>query len=382
VVLWQDLLALAGRFETRLVVMRRPGEAETAVPAPLIERGVATSFVEHRPPAEPVALALGVLGRWPYTLARFHSRAFERGLRQIVAAWRPDLAFINNLHMAPYVDALPHSVNVLRQQNLEQLWLERFARETSNPAVAAYGRFQARRMRGAEAGLCRAMALVLAMHEDEARAIRAFAPGVRVEAVPASAEFANPATRARSAEPTLLIIGSFDREANAVGARRFLEEGWPLVRARVPGARLRIVGRHIAPRLAVLARELGADPVGFVPDLAPELARAWGVVVPLWYGAGMRVKTVEAIAAGVPVAATPLGAEGLGLEPGRHYLEGGTARELGEAALALLEHSERTAALAASAHEFLRPSHGRDVVARRTVELCEEALATRAARGA
>src|SRR5439155_1208435 len=211
-----------------------------------------------------------VLGRWPYTLARFHSRAFERGLRQIVAAWRPDLAFINNLHMAPYVDALPHSVNVLRQQNLEQLWLERFARETSNPAVAAYGRFQARRMRGAEAGLCRAMAL----------------------------------------------------------------------------------------------------------------ACAWGGVAALWYGAGMRVKTVEAIAAGVPVAATPLGAEGLGLEPGRHYLEGGTARELGEAALALLEQSERTAALAASAHEFLRPSHGRDVVARRTVELCEEALATRAARGA
>src|SRR2546427_5448163 len=44
----------------------------------------------------------------------------------------------------------------LFRSNLEQLWLARFARETRNPAVAAYGRFQARRMRGAEAGLCRA----------------------------------------------------------------------------------------------------------------------------------------------------------------------------------------------------------------------------------
>src|SRR5262245_14037842 len=189
VVLWQDLLALAGRFETRVVIMRRPEEPAVAIPAALAERGIAVSVVEHRPPAEVVALTRGVLGRWPYTLARFRSRAFERTVRELAATWRPDLAFVNNLHLATYVESLPDSVNVLRQQNLEQLWLARFASETRNPAVAAYGRLQAWRMRRTEAELCRAMALILAMHEEEAAAIRAFAPGVRVEAVPASAVF-------------------------------------------------------------------------------------------------------------------------------------------------------------------------------------------------
>ena len=376
VVLLQDLLALAGRFETRAVIMRRPGEAVAEAPAAVSERGIAVTFVEHRPPAEPIALARGALGRWPYTLERFQSASFARGVRQIVEAWRPDLAYINNLHLAPYLSVLGDATRVLRQQNLEQLWLARFADATRNPAVAAYARFQAWRMRGAEATLCRAMALVLAMHEDEAAAIRAFAPGVRVESIPAAAPFVDLATRRKGAEPTLLVIGSFDREANAEGACRFLEKGWPVVRTAVPGARLRLVGRQMPDRLVALAHAGGAEPVGYVPDLTPELSAAWGMVIPLWYGAGMRVKTVEAIAAGLPVAATPLAAEGLGLEPERHYLEGRSEAELGAAALQLLTQPERAAEMAARAHAFLRPTHGSEEVARRTTELCAEALAS------
>lgn len=382
--LWQGLRDVAGAFETRAIVLRRPAEAGpgSAVPPEVRALGIQVTFIEHQPPAAPVALARGVLGRWPYMLERFRSPAFERALRDLVSTWQPELAFIHHLHMATYADVLEGCTRVLRQHNLEQLWLARFARGTRNPAVAAYATLQLGRMRRAEAELCGRMDLVLAVHEEEAAAMRAFAPGVRVEVIPASARFLALAPRANAGAPTLLVVGSFDREANAEGARRFLEHGWPLVRARVPSARLRLVGRHLPAGLAARARELGAEPVGFVDDLAREFAGARAMVIPLWQGAGIRVKMIEAVAAGVPVVSTPLGAEGLGLVPGREFLDGEQPERLGEAAIELLERPERASALAAAAYAALKPRYEVETVARKTVALCEEALAARAARSA
>ena len=377
VVLWQDLLAVAGRFETRLIVLCTGPGAPPAVPAELLRLGVEVSFVEHRMPSTPVALVQGALGRWPYTLARYHSQAFERALRAIVASWRPDLVFIHHLHMATYVNALDGCVKVLREHNLEHLWMRRYARAGHNPAVAAYASFQAHRLRRTEAELCARMDLILAIQDDEAAAIRAFAPGVPVEAVPVGATFVANLRRSLAPEPTLLLVGSFDREPNADGARRFLEEGWPIVHAGLPGARLRIIGREIPDRLAALARSRGAEPVGFVPDLSLEFARAWAVVIPLWVGAGVRVKMVQAIAAGVPVVSTSLGAEGVGLEPDRHFRVGETGAALGSGALELLAHPGPAARLAAEAHAFMRERFGREAVALRTVALCERALGAR-----
>ena len=373
--LWRDLMAVTGAFETRLLTLQITAAPPPPVPAALETLGVRVRFVPHRLPPLPLAILRGTLGRWPHTLARFRSPAFDREVRSTMDAWQPEIVFIHHLHMATYVDAMGGATKVLRQHNLEQLFLARFADATRNPAVRGYARLQALRMRSAEVELCRAMSLILAMHEEEAQAMRAFAPGVRVEAIPVGAPFVELGRRARWPEPTLLVVGSFDREANAEGAKTFLEQGWPRVRSKMPLARLRIVGRGIAPPLAALALAAGAEPVGFVPDLEPELARAWGMVVPLWYGSGMRVKTVEAMAAGLPVACTPLGAEGLGLEAGRHYVEARTAAELGTAALALLGEPERAAARAAAAHEALRPTHALERRARRIVQLCEEARA-------
>ena len=88
----------------------------------------------------------------------------------------------------------------------------------------------------------------------------------------------------------------------------------------MPGARLRLAGKGIPQHLAAEARKAGAEPVGYVDDMASEFARASVLVVPLWVGAGARVKIIEALAARVPVVSTGLGAEGLGLVPGAHYL--------------------------------------------------------------
>jgi polysaccharide biosynthesis protein PslH len=107
---------------------------------------------------------------------------------------------------------------------------------------------------------------------------------------------------------------------NHQGIAWFAEEVWPLIRRAAPGVELDVVGRGPPPNVQALGEIDGITVHGGVPDMAPYFARSNAVVVPILTGAGIRVKIIEALAAGRATVSTPLGAEGLELEPGRHVL--------------------------------------------------------------
>ena len=96
-------------------------------------------------------------------------------------------------------------------------------------------------------------------------------------------------------------------------AQRFREHG-------APEARFTIVGRSPTPEVLALRSQPGVEVTGTVPDVRPYYREAVAVVVPLRVGGGTRLKILEAMAAGVPVVSTTLGAEGLEVDPGRDLL--------------------------------------------------------------
>jgi glycosyltransferase involved in cell wall biosynthesis len=69
-----------------------------------------------------------------------------------------------------------------------------------------------------------------------------------------------------------------------------------------------------------LAKFPGVEITGTVADVRPYYSRALAAVVPLLSGSGTRLKILEAMAAGVPVISTTVGAEGLDAVPGEHLL--------------------------------------------------------------
>ncbi|MDG4765962.1 glycosyltransferase [Solwaraspora sp. WMMD406] len=115
-----------------------------------------------------------------------------------------------------------------------------------------------------------------------------------------------PAPRPRQ----LVWLSSFAYRPNLLGLRRFLREGWG--RLHQAGYRLTLVGSGLTDQLR---RELAAWPgievLGYVDDLRPVLAPARAAVVPVWSGAGVKLKTLTLLAHGLPVFSTPVGAEGI-----------------------------------------------------------------------
>lgn len=117
----------------------------------------------------------------------------------------------------------------------------------------------------------------------------------------------------------LVFVGSYKWAPNVDAMLYFCHDVMPLVRQRVPQVRLRIVGS--APTAEVLALSApDVEVVGYVEDTTPYLLSSDISIAPLRYGGGIKGKVGEAMAHGLPVVTTSIGAEGFGFADGRDLL--------------------------------------------------------------
>jgi glycosyltransferase involved in cell wall biosynthesis len=164
---------------------------------------------------------------------------------------------------------------------------------------------------------------------------------------------------AAAGPPILLFQGNLEYPPNIDAAQWLATAIAPLVRAAVPAAEVRLVGRP-AVNVTQLHQEGVLTVVGEVPSMEDELARATVAVVPIRFGSGTRVKILESFAHRVPVVSTSLGAEGLDVEDGVHLLLADEPEELAAAAVRLLGDTELRVRLTEAAEQrYLERYDGR-----------------------
>jgi glycosyltransferase involved in cell wall biosynthesis len=133
----------------------------------------------------------------------------------------------------------------------------------------------------------------------------------------------------------VLFVGGFGHPPNVDAAGWLARAIFPGVRDRVPDATLELVGNEPGEEVLRLAGA-GVTVHGSVPDVTPFLDRAAVVVAPIRIGGSMRMKVLEALAAGKALVATPRAAEGIDAVPDVHFLLADSADELRDAIADLL----------------------------------------------
>jgi glycosyltransferase involved in cell wall biosynthesis len=154
--------------------------------------------------------------------------------------------------------------------------------------------------------------------------------------------------RPRGREPfTMLFLGSFKHTPNLAALDWFLRQVMPLILARQPGARLAVAGSDAPPSLGLPGQNV--ELLGAVEDVRDPLGRYAVFVCPILSGSGVRVKLLEAFAAGVPAVSTTVGAEGLAARQGEFCLLADHPQEFADRVLELFGDPESAAAMAARA---------------------------------
>ena len=193
----------------------------------------------------------------------------------------------------------------------------RGARYAANPRRAT---LTARNTRRRELGVYRLADLIFAVTEDDRRQILGDLPATRVALVPNIHEVRNDAPPLKARRPhSLLFVGGFAHPPNVDAMLFFCGEVLGPLRRRMGQVELTIIGARPPNEITELAGE-GVVIAGWVPEMAPYLDSHCVAIAPLRFGAGMKGKVGQALASGLPVVTTRVGAEGMDLEDGKSAL--------------------------------------------------------------
>lgn len=274
----------------------------------------------------PLKIARGLTGRWPLPVLNYTSREMLEAVTGLTRRERYDLVHLDSIQMMGYVDALQAALGsalpiVYNWHNIESELMRRYSAVIKALPRRLYSAWTVRQLERLEQSILRTGFGHVVCSDREQRELHRIAPAARIAVIPNGvdttyfAEAGPPGRRHR-----IVFVGLMGYYPNIEAAVSFTHNIWPRLRKHLPGYTLTFVGANPVPAVTALRNVAGVEVTGTVPDVRPYYREALAAIIPLRTGGGTRLKILEAMAAGVPVVSTVLGAEGLSVEPGKNIL--------------------------------------------------------------
>jgi len=338
----------------------------------------------------PFKVLRGLAGPTPMTVLNCWSLRARSQLASVLRSGRFDTIQMEGVHLLkflPVVRETPRSpAIVVDWHNIESELMWRYAENTSSWGKKIAARRTAKLIERAEDRMLKICATHTVTSERERQKLLARCPDANIQVIPNGVDMnaysakkiadSGSGTGQANSKPTILFIGSMDYHANIDAATWFSRQVWPAIARAHPELVFTIVGRNPSPEV----RGLASDRIrvtGTVDDIRPFLASAAVVIVPIRYGSGTRYKILEAMAAGVPVVSTRLGAEGIEASDCVHLLLADKETEFAAAVSRLLTSPDTRSGFSQAARALMARVYDWPIIGSRLYGIHSELAAKR-----
>lgn len=247
------------------------------------------------------------------TRGKFDGLTCEHSANEVYVRpqWRSHLRTVVNIHSSVYGTCK----NQLETGTSEHWWRDRF----NLPLLKRY-----------ERRYCSKFSEIVVTTEDDRTQLAQFHPQARFQVIPNGVDLTRfPYRVGDPGGHRLVFIGAMDNTANVDAACFFSQQVFPLLQQQYPDVTLELVGARPVAAVRQLGERAGITVTGQVLSMVEYLHRATVCVIPMRTGFGIKNKTLEAMAAGVPVVGSDRGLEGLAVD-GSRPLRALRANEPGE----------------------------------------------------
>jgi len=306
---------------------------------------------------KPLSLLSNLLfSKQPYIASRFFLAAYTTQLVALIREASFDLVQLEGPYMGCYIKqirAITRAKIALRAHNLEHLIWSRKAINEKNPVRRWYLRNLASRLRKFELEVVQQSDLLVPISAEDERSFARLGirkPGITL---PAGLSLERYPETNLPAEPSLFFIGALDWIPNQEGLAWFLRNVFSELTSLVPSIRFHIAGRNAPESFTQQLNHPLITYHGEVEDAIRFIQSYRVMVAPLLTGSGIRIKILEGMALGRPVATTPVGIEGIEATKGVEVAVEADPEELSTRLAGLLTRDDEALPMARAGRQFV-----------------------------
>lgn len=333
--------------------------------------------VPHEGAYSPVKILRGIFGKTALPILNYTTEAMTRQLSTLLAEQQFDAIQIEVIHLTAYWPLLMKAQNssgkrpllICDWHNIESELMRRYSECAPDFPRRWYAQLTAQRLAELEKQMLQEFDTHTVVSERERAKLSALNLHANISVIENGVDiehFSIPSLEHayarwdRSKENfkcRILFVGSMDYHANIDAVKYFVHEIWSQVHLRYQDLIFTIVGCNPTPEVRALAQHSGVEVTGTVDDVRPYYREALASVVPLRIGGGSRLKILEAMAAGVPVISTSLGAEGLNVADGENVVIANSVQQFGQSVLAVIQNQNFSDHLVAGGLSLVRSQY-------------------------
>jgi polysaccharide biosynthesis protein PslH len=314
--------------------------------------------------------------REPEHAKRFYHHEFKVKLDEVLDKFQPDVVQVESVYLSTYLPEInkhSHALTILRLHNIEyQIW-QGLAKKSRNLFKKIYLETLTKRVRDFEREAWKEYDLLLPITEKDAKLIARLEDVNDMIVAPFSIDMSAIQPHHSQEKWVGYHIGAMDWLANKEGIKWFISEAWPKIQKVVPGFEFYFAGRNMPPEFKDLDIK-GVHCLNEVPSAQDFIADKKILIVPISSAGGVRVKILEAMAAGKVIISTSIGIKGIEANAGEHYLSARKAEDFAKNIKWCIDNKEAAEQMAQKAHDLVREKYEHNVVINNVISELETLL--------